>query len=578
MDYDVVGEQICLEIQRLIELNRLRVYNGYVMRAIYSSLKPDAIRDALLDMKSTPDKRMALSADAREEIDLRIGLSFSSYLSKHLRNNLPELYKKQNDYYSYGPCKFPAFWFCYERALEVEKFEKVSYWRLSAKVKTKDGDIMTLKFKDKFSGSLKEVTEDLKSILKSEFLKVEKVSTKNMTILKPKPMSTIELLSSASKMLGISSFETLKTAEKLYHSGLCSYPRTGGDSYEEDFDEDGHLSLLMEQEGYEELAEDLIEHSNVKRVSDTIMAHPPITPMPMNSYMRGIFQKAANKEPKKDHRNRINKEDEVEEEKKKEIISKEVQLHDLIVKYFLATLSEDAQVTEISTMYSIKSHKFEVTHSIFAEKGFCKYLDLDEATKKKMNFEGESLKIGSICEIIDISLQKWETAPEQYISEVELIQSMKDNGIGTDGTIPKHIKKICDMKYVELVKGEYTNRFIPTRLGVALAEGFLQIDEELIKPGVRKFIEESYKQISDNEKEYNDVISETIDTFDEKLDVFLENVSKVSDKLKGLRSLKEDFTTADKNLYDLDKQREVDGGDYLLEESTMAATDDERSD
>ena len=53
--------------------------------------------------------------------------------------------------------------------------------------------------------------------------------------------------------------------------------------------------------------------------------------------------------------------------------------------------------------------------------------------------------------------------------EVELISLMDRNGIGTDATIAQHIANIQERDYV--IK-DNQQRFLPTKLGIALVEGY----------------------------------------------------------------------------------------------------------
>lgn len=54
-------------------------------------------------------------------------------------------------------------------------------------------------------------------------------------------------------------------------------------------------------------------------------------------------------------------------------------------------------------------------------------------------------------------------------AEVELIALMDRNGIGTDATIAQHITTIQDRSYAIKDTGQ---KFLPTKLGIALVEGY----------------------------------------------------------------------------------------------------------
>jgi DNA topoisomerase-3 len=44
------------------------------------------------------------------------------------------------------------------------------------------------------------------------------------------------------------------------------------------------------------------------------------------------------------------------------------------------------------------------------------------------------------------------TQPPDYLTESELITLMEQNRIGTDGSIPTHINKIYELKYVKVLQ------------------------------------------------------------------------------------------------------------------------------
>ena len=61
-----------------------------------------------------PDEKLAKAADARQEIDLRIGCAYTRFQTLLLRNSVPEI----DTVVSYGPCQFPTLGFVVERYLQ----------------------------------------------------------------------------------------------------------------------------------------------------------------------------------------------------------------------------------------------------------------------------------------------------------------------------------------------------------------------------------------------------------------------------------------------------------------------------
>jgi len=87
---------------------------------------------------------------------------------------------------------------------------------------------------------------------------------------------------------------------------------------------------------------------------------------------------------------------------------------------------------------------------------------------------------------------------------------MEENGIGTDASIPSHIKNIIERGYVT-VEAKWT--LVPTALGLALAWGICEIDPELILPSVWSNIEKSCESIAKGEINQQVVIDHVINIF-----------------------------------------------------------------
>ena len=60
-----------------------------------------------------PNKNLADAVNVRQEIDLRIGASFTRFQTLYFRDILLGPYK--NRVLSYGPCQFPTLGFVVER-------------------------------------------------------------------------------------------------------------------------------------------------------------------------------------------------------------------------------------------------------------------------------------------------------------------------------------------------------------------------------------------------------------------------------------------------------------------------------
>ena len=111
-----------------------------------------------------------------------------------------------------------------------------------------------------------------------------------------------------------------------------------------------------------------------------------------------------------------------------------------------------------------------------------------------------------------------------HMTESEVLKTMEKNGIGTDASMPTHIKNIVDRGYVTVNE---LRQMVPTKLGVALIRGIDRIDRELVTPQVRASIENQCYQIAKGTAEMETVVDKAINLFKMKYVRFSENFVQV---------------------------------------------------
>jgi DNA topoisomerase-3 len=166
----------------------------------------------------------------------------------------------------------------------------------------------------------KRKTEELaiKAMEDNPTVKVTSVVTKDKKQGRPVPLNTVNLLKACSKALGIGPHAAMQSAERLYLSGYLSYPRTESTAYPNSFDIKGTLQQQAGDSRWGEYVRELLAQGHNKSRGGVDMGdHPPITPC----RAAGPHELAGDME----------------------------RIYDLVVRHFIASVSQDAvwRVTKI---------------------------------------------------------------------------------------------------------------------------------------------------------------------------------------------------------------------------------------
>ncbi|CAI2384099.1 unnamed protein product [Moneuplotes crassus] len=557
-DNDTSGENICFQIMMMLENYRFYRDNPYsttrynpdnIMRAKFSSLSRRAIWNAFNKLSAHPDENLALAHDLRSEIDLRLGISFSHLLSRELEEflNIGREFTT-----SYGPCQFPTFWFAYQRQAKIDRASTKPYWLPIITVETQGGAEIELEFKDKKFETREGARDYLLKAKTQNSVQVTKIEHETEELEKPKPMNTVDLLSSASNEFGYTVDFTKRCAQRLYTDGLISYPRTHSRAYDADYEVDKVLEMLERNSDFEEAASKLRTSFDMVTVREgKIQEHPPITPVHNVGGKRYL-----------------------EED------SPEWKLYYYIVNHFFATLSHNPVLKTVTSEFKFGEETLEAEFSNIVDQGYLEYLPLTEKEKKMLSISEASLGKKKQYKVKSFKLQKRFPPTKELLSEPELIQKMEMHKIGTDGTIPTHIDTIIKRRYVTVQEGkDGVRRFLPTKRGIALAEGFNEIDPDLFEPKVRAEIESQWKQVAHGEIGYEEALEDSKKNFRGKLVHFMSNIDILRNKLSAnIDQIKEEC----KELAEKEKQereeirrRRIEGRDEDTSENEDEAMSEE---
>ncbi len=129
LDCDKEGENICFEVLDVCKHNIPRSKLQRVYRAKFSSIAPKDLQQAYIDLRLEPSFNESLSVDARQILDLKIGVAFSRFQTKELQKVIKSR-GGQNTTISYGPCQTPTLGFCVDQAEKIKKFIPEPHWKI----------------------------------------------------------------------------------------------------------------------------------------------------------------------------------------------------------------------------------------------------------------------------------------------------------------------------------------------------------------------------------------------------------------------------------------------------------------
>ncbi|KAK4357599.1 hypothetical protein RND71_023209 [Anisodus tanguticus] len=469
LDCDREGENIAFEV---LEVCRQANHNLNVWRARFSALIDREIHQSVQTLVQ-PNQLFSDAVDVRQEIDLRIGASFTRFQTMLLRSafDLDFATDDRNLVLSYGPCQFPTLGFVVERYWEIQAHEPEEFWTINC---THNSDEGTATF-NWMRGHLFDYTCAVtiyEMCIQEPTATVNKVKQQEKLKYPPHPLSTIELEKRASRYFRMSSEQTMKVAEDLYQNGFISYPRTETDRFSEKTD---LRTMVQEQEGHPvwgSYAQRLLDPQsglwrNPSGGGHDDKAHPPIHPTKFS---------AGESRWSQDHH----------------------RVYELVVRHFLACVSQPAVGAETIVEIDIAGESFSACGRVILAKN---YLDV----YRFESWGGSVIPTYSFGQQFTptLTLDSGVTRPPPLLSEADLLGCMDKAGIGTDATMHDHIKKLLDRYYA--IKDSNT-RFSPTKLGEALVMGYDNMGYELWKPYLRAMMECDMKAVSIGTKRKAEVL------------------------------------------------------------------------
>ncbi|TMS15658.1 DNA topoisomerase 3-alpha [Larimichthys crocea] len=477
-DCDREGENIGFEI---IDVCKAVKSSLQVFRAKFSEITPNSIRRAC-ETLTEPDVNISDAVDVRQELDLRIGASFTRFQTLRLQKIFPE--SLANQLISYGSCQFPTLGFVVERFKAIQAFIPETFYKIKVLHEVEEDTVeFSWKRNRLFNHTACLVLYQI--CMEDPIATITSVTSKPKSKWRPLPLDTVELEKLASRKLRINAKETMKIAEKLYTQGYISYPRTETNIFPPNL----ALGPLVEQQtqspNWGAFAQRVLEQPggpNPRQGKKSDQAHPPIHPTKYSNSLQG----------------------------------NEGRLYEFIVRHFLACVSQDALGQETTVDIDIARETFSTSGLMVIARNYLDVYPYDKWNTKLIPVYEQ----GSQFQPSAIEMMDGQTSPPQLLTEADLISLMEKHGIGTDATHADHIETIKSRMYVGLTADQ---RFLPGELGMGLVEGYNSMGYEMSKPNLRAELEADLKLVSEGAKDKRSALQHHIQKYKA---VFIESVRK----------------------------------------------------
>lgn len=444
-DFDREGELIGLEALHLAAEENQKLIRAS-RRARFSALTAGEIKRAFsnLDHLSEP---LAMAGEARQDIDLIWGATLTRFVSLSTS-------RLGSSFLSVGRVQTPTLVLVAERERERRAFIPEAYWVVKTDLETQGQIFGAVHKEERFTDEAraKAVFEKLASPAKVTGLKQ---TTRKVP--RPAPFNTTSFTSAATS-LGYGAASAMRIAEDLYMAGHISYPRTDNTVYPSSLDLRETLETLAGGEFGSQVKELLSQPTLTpsrgdKRTTD----HPPI--YPTGSPRRG------------------------------ELDDRQWRLYEMVVRRFMATLADDAQMESNRIDLSISGEPFFVRGSRVVYAGWLDYYTYSRQKDSELPLLAE----GDEVTLVDKQFEAKETQPPGRYGQGTLIELMEKHNLGTKATRHAIVQNLYDRGYV------HGNPVEPTEMGMKMAEALQEFAPRIASPEMTAQLEKDMDLISERD-------------------------------------------------------------------------------
>ncbi|MFX1449564.1 MAG: DNA topoisomerase [Promethearchaeota archaeon] len=379
----------------------------------------------------------------------------------------------------------------------MQSFVPKPYWTIDGKAKfgNKKYEIEYSSKRIKF----KKEAEQIISACKNKDGTIQQIEEREMSRKPPTPFDLSSLQTDSYNFFGYTPSQTLKISERLYLSGLISYPRTSNQIISSDIDIKAILKLLEQSKKFSNLANKILTTTKLvpTQGKKTDPAHPPVLPtgdMPTT------------------------------------LSSVEEKLYELIVRRFFAIFADPAKIKSIKTHIAVNGNTFYLRGRQILEEGWLEFYPYSKTKEILL----PALKIGQIIPISIMLDEKFDSPPAR-LNPNSLRKLMEKNEIGTKATRASIIDILYQRGYVWGRSIEITD------IGQEVVRTLKKYCPEILSTSLTRQLEQEMEEIEQTKRNREDVLLSVRNTLGPILTKFKQKEKEIGEFLaeSAIKTLQE---------------------------------------
>jgi DNA topoisomerase I len=483
-DPDREGEAIGWHLAQELPIDKKNVFRITFNEITERAVKAAFTKPGRIDMKKVD------SQQARRVLDRLVGYNLSPLLWKKIRRGL-----------SAGRVQSVAVRLIVDREREIEKFEKVEYWTLHARLTAKVPPEFTATLREvdgeKASLATEEVTRAVMARLEGARFIVRSVTRGERKKNPAPPFITSTLQQDAGRKLGFSAKKTMTVAQQLYEGielgeegavGLITYMRTDSVRIATEAQQEAR-QWATARLGAEYLPDEAPVYKSRGSAQE---AHEAVRPSDVN------------RDPKAMARF-LNKD--------------QLALYRLIWERFMASQLMPAVYDTVAADIVAGPTVFRAQGQVMKFKGFTAiYVESREDEDAAADEDAESamppLEEGEVLGVLGLDPKQHFTQPPPRFTEASLIKKLEEDGIGRPSTYASILGTIInDRGYVHRERRTLS----PTQLGMEVTDLLMPFFKDIMDVEFTAQMEGELDKVEEGELKWSDAVQDFYTPFQKDL-------------------------------------------------------------